>query len=81
MIPFHDWFPLSVVGLTFTTLSVAKFYGLHKNIVGGGGKCARDRLLGVCPTWSRKAQLIAPWISLALGVTPLIILALKILSI
>jgi hypothetical protein len=80
MVPFQDWFPLSVVGLTFTTLSVAKFYGLRKGIVGGGGKCARDRFLGVCPTWSRKAQLIAPWISLALGLTQFVILGLKIFS-
>jgi hypothetical protein len=57
---------------------VAKFYGLRKGIVGGGGKSARDRLLGVCPTWSNKVQLIAPWIFLAMGLTPLTILGFEI---
>jgi hypothetical protein len=57
MIPFADWFPLTVVGSTFTTLGVLKVYGFSRGIVGGAGKSAACRILGCCPTWSRQINL------------------------
>lgn len=38
--------PPLTVGLTFTALACAKFYGLAHGIVGGGGKPLAQRLCG-----------------------------------
>ena len=53
MIAFDDWFPLLMIGGTFTTLGLLKVYGFKRNIIGGGGKPFSCRLLGACPTWSK----------------------------
>jgi len=46
MIPFTDWFPLALVGSTFTLFGLIKLYGLKRGIVGGRGKPAIQRLCG-----------------------------------
>jgi hypothetical protein len=49
-----DWLPPLLVGLSFTGLGAAKVYGLARGIQGGGGKPARERVCGTCPSWSRE---------------------------
>jgi hypothetical protein len=46
MIPFSDWFPLTVVGSMFTLIGLIKLNGLRRGIVGGRGKSFRQRLCG-----------------------------------
>jgi hypothetical protein len=38
MIPFSDWFPLALLGVTYTLLGCLKFYGFVRGIVGGRDK-------------------------------------------
>jgi hypothetical protein len=44
MIRFADWFPLAMVGLTFTLLGSIKLWGLKRGIVGGGDKPVVQRI-------------------------------------
>jgi hypothetical protein len=46
MIAFADWFPLAMVGLTFTILGSIKLWGLKQGIVGGADKPFIQRLCG-----------------------------------
>ena len=46
MLTFSDWFPPTIVGLTFTILGSIKLWGLTKGIVGGADKPAVQRLCG-----------------------------------
>jgi len=46
MIPFADWFPLAVVGTTFTLLGSIKLYGLARGVEGGIGKPFAQKLCG-----------------------------------
>ncbi len=46
MIPFADWFPQVMVGLTFTLLGSIKLWGLRRGIVGGADKPFVQRLCG-----------------------------------
>jgi hypothetical protein len=46
MISFTDWFPLALVGSTFTLLGLIKLYGLRRGIVGGRDKPALQKLCG-----------------------------------
>ena len=46
MLAFADWFPLLVVGVTFTLLGVLKLWGLRRGLLGGRGKPALERLCG-----------------------------------
>ena len=46
MIAFADWFPLAMVGLTFTLLGSIKLWGLKRGIVGGADKPISQRLCG-----------------------------------
>ena len=46
MIAFADWFPLAMVGLTFTLLGGIKLWGLKRGIVGGAYKPLTQRLCG-----------------------------------
>jgi hypothetical protein len=43
---FGDWFPLAMVGLTFTLLGGVKLWGLERGIVGGADKPLAQRLCG-----------------------------------
>jgi hypothetical protein len=45
-IALSDWFPLAVIGTTFTALGVIKLVGLKLGIVGGAGKPFKQRLCG-----------------------------------
>ncbi len=38
MIPFSDWFPLTLLGITFTLIGCLKLYGVVRGIVGGRDK-------------------------------------------
>ena len=67
MIALSDWPPLATVGGTFTTLGLLKVYGFRKGIVGGGGKSASCRLLGSCPSWSRRLNIIVVVLFLGIG--------------
>jgi hypothetical protein len=46
MIAFFDWFPLAMVGLTFTLLGGIKLWGLKQGILGGADKPFTQRLCG-----------------------------------
>jgi hypothetical protein len=46
MLPFADWFPLALAGVTFTTLGALKLYGLRRGIVGGRDRPFAARLCG-----------------------------------
>jgi hypothetical protein len=79
MIAIPDWFPPAVVGGTFTTLGLLKVYGIRKGIVGGGGKPASCRLLGSCPSWGKRLNILFALVPLSIGFSCLGIL-LTILS-
>lgn len=46
MIPFTDWFPPALVGVTFVVLGSIKLVGLYKGVVGGRDKPFTVRLCG-----------------------------------
>lgn len=46
MLPFAEWFPSTVVGVTFTAFGCLKLYGLWRGIIGGHDKPALERLCG-----------------------------------
>ena len=46
MLQFADWFPLALVGVTFTTLGSLKMYGLVRDIIGGHDKPLVQTLCG-----------------------------------
>jgi hypothetical protein len=46
MLPFAEWFPLALAGVTFTVLGGFKVYGLRRGIVGGRDKPVVQRLCG-----------------------------------
>jgi hypothetical protein len=46
MLPFSDWFPLAMAGLTFTLLGGIKLWGLNRGILGGADEPAVQRLCG-----------------------------------
>ncbi len=46
MLPFVDWFPLALAGVTFTALGGFKLYGLRHGLVGGHDKPVFQRLCG-----------------------------------
>ena len=79
MIALADWLPLTMVGATFSTLGFLKVYGFTHGIVGGAGKPARCRLLGSCPTWSRRLNVGMPVLFLAIGLGGLGILVWTLL--
>ncbi len=74
MMAFSDWGPLLICGTAFTTLGLLKVYGLTKGIVGGGGKPAKCRLLGTCPSWSKQLNYAVIAMFLGIGITYLGIL-------
>ena len=80
MMVFADWFPLLMVGGTFTTLGLLKVFGHRHNIVGGGGKPFNCRLRGACPTWSKHVNVAVTALFLVLGLTVLSLLAWLFLS-
>ncbi len=80
MIAFADWFPLLILGCTFTTFGFSKVYGFKHNIVGGGGKPWRDRFLGSCPTWSKYVNVSMTTFFLVFGLLCLSILGWLFLS-
>jgi hypothetical protein len=79
MVPFTDWFPLSMVGAAFTTLGLLKVYGFTRGIVGGAGKSTTCRLLGSCPTWSRQINWGVAALFLLIGLSCFAILASELL--
>ena len=46
MLPFAEWFPLALVGVTFTALGGFKLYGLRHGIVGDRDKPVMQNLCG-----------------------------------
>jgi len=46
VLPFGEWFPLALVGVTFTALGCFKLYGLRHGIVGGRDKPVLQKLCG-----------------------------------
>lgn len=60
-----------MVGVTFTTLGLLKIYGWKNGIVGGGGKPASCRLLGRCPSWSKRMNIIVIALFLGIGIANL----------
>ena len=81
MIALSDWLPLAAVGVTFTTVGLLKVYGFKKGIVGGGGRPASCRLLGSCPSWSRRLNVIMVVLFLGIGLSCLgVLLALLLKS-
>jgi hypothetical protein len=46
MVDFWNWFPLALVGTTFTVFGVIKLYGLRRGIVGGKDKPFSQQLCG-----------------------------------
>jgi hypothetical protein len=46
MVQFFDWFIPALLGVSFTTFGLLKFYGLRRGIVGGRGKPFTERLCG-----------------------------------
>jgi hypothetical protein len=46
MLPFPVWFPLAVVGLTFTVFGCLKVYGAVRGIEGGHDKPIAQQLCG-----------------------------------
>jgi hypothetical protein len=46
MIPFTEWFPLVVLGVTFTALGCLKMYGLARGIEGGSDRPVAQRMCG-----------------------------------
>ncbi len=79
IIPFADWFPLLTIGIAFTSIGLLKVYGFRRNIVGGGDKPYSCRLLGICPTWSRKMNFMVRALFLSIGLLAFTILAGQIL--
>ena len=63
--------PLVIVGVAFTTVGALKVYGRTKGIVGGGGRPVKFRLLGSCPTWTRKVNIAMTWLFCAIGIAAL----------
>jgi hypothetical protein len=43
---FADWFPLAVLGVSFTLFGILKLYGLRRGIVGGRDKPLPQRACG-----------------------------------
>jgi hypothetical protein len=80
MIALSDWLPLATVGGTFTTVGLLKVYGFRKGIVGGGGKPASCRLLGSCPSWSRRLNISMVVLFLGIGISCLGILLMLLLK-
>jgi hypothetical protein len=80
MIALSDWLPPALVGVTFTTLGLLKIYGFKKGIVGGGGKPAKCRLLGRCPSWSKQINNFVVVLFLAIGLVNLGILVKLLLK-
>ena len=80
MIPFSDWFPNTVVGVTFVSLGLLKIYGWRKGIVGGGGKPVSCRLMGRCPSWSKRVNIGVIILFLSIGIVNLVILFLALLK-
>jgi len=74
MIPFADWFPLLLVGGSFTAVGLLKVYGFRHNVIGGGGKPWGTRLLGSCPMWSKHLNVALAVVFLLIGLTFLSIL-------
>lgn len=46
MTPFAEWFPLALVGGTFTIFGSLKLWGLWRGVVGGKGKSVAERACG-----------------------------------
>jgi hypothetical protein len=46
MVPFSDWFPLTLVGGVFTLLGLVKLFGLRRGIIGGREKPFLQKLCG-----------------------------------
>ena len=46
MLDFTDWFPLALVGVTFTALGSFKLFGLWRGIIGGRDKPVMQKLCG-----------------------------------
>lgn len=80
MIVFADWFPLLLVGGTFTTLGLLKVYGFRHNMVGGGHKPWRSRLLGTCPTWSKHVNVAMTVLFFVIGLSCLSVLGWLLLT-
>jgi len=80
MIPFSDWFPNALAGVTFMSLGLLKLYGWRKGIIGGGGKSASCRLLGRCPSWSKQVNIGVMILFLAIGAVNLGVLVLALLK-
>jgi hypothetical protein len=80
MVSISDWLPNALVGVTFTTLGLAKVYGWRKGIVGGGGKPASCRLMGRCPSWSKQVNIIVIALFLAIGIANLVAIAAALLK-
>jgi len=74
IIPFADWFPLLMIGITFSCFGLLKIYGFRRNIVGGGGKPYSCRLIGTCPTWSKQTNFMVRAIFLSIGLLAFAIL-------
>ena len=77
---FEDWFPLLMVGATFTTLGLSKVYGFRRGIVGGGGRPWKTRVLGSCPTWSRHLNVVMTGVFLLIGLSFLSYLGWELFS-
>ena len=60
--------PLLSVALPFTVLGVLKFYGRSRGMVGGREKPTAWRLMGSCPSWSRKLNILVTLMFCAIGV-------------
>lgn len=75
-----DWLPPLAVGLPFTAMGLAKVYGLARGVQGGGGKPARDRACGSCPTWSRTANVALAMFFLLVGLGNLVLLVWAVAS-
>ena len=68
----------AVVGGTFTTLALLKFYGLRCGMVGGRDKPLGQYVCGTCPTWTGRRRWLRwamPALFLVIGVTDLILAA------
>jgi hypothetical protein len=46
VLPFAEWFPLAICGVTFTLLGGLKLFGYLHGVVGGRDKPALQRLCG-----------------------------------
>ena len=72
MLTIPDWFPLATVGGTFTAVGLLKIYGFRKGIIGGGGRPVSCRLLGSCPNWSRRLNILFVAFFLGVGLSCLV---------